>query len=136
MILLVSKNDYKNLDLKVRKLLENYIKFAVAEVPFYSKFKEKLKDINYKNFFKFPITYEQDLINNPFSFVAKNNQVVQRDTRGRATFTKTNTRSLWFLCSSELNKLLKEKGVEIENELEEDTGINNLKGVTIYGKFK
>ena len=59
-----------------------------------------------------------------------------RDTRGRTTFTKTNTRSLWFLRSSELNKLLKEKGVEIENELEEDTGINNLKGVTIYGKFK
>jgi hypothetical protein len=59
-----------------------------------------------------------------------------RDTRGRVTFTKTNTRNLWFLRSSELNKLLKEKGVEIENELGEDTGINNLKGVTIYGKFK
>ena len=59
-----------------------------------------------------------------------------RDTRSRATFTKTNTRSLWFLCSSELNKLLKEKGVKIEDGLEEDTEINNLKGVTIYGKFK
>lgn len=100
MILLVSKNDYKNLDLKVRKLLENYIKFAVAEVPFYSKFKEKLKDINYKNFFKFPITYEQDLINNPFSFVAKNNQVVQLASSG-GTYGK---RKLIFRTNNDIEK--------------------------------
>jgi len=59
-----------------------------------------------------------------------------RDVRSGVSFTKTNTRSLWFLCPSELNKLLKDKGIEIENKLGEDTGINNLKGVIIYGRFK
>ncbi|MGB9726707.1 MAG: hypothetical protein ACPLXB_01265 [Minisyncoccia bacterium] len=59
-----------------------------------------------------------------------------RDFRKKVNFTKVNTRYLWFLSRDELNKLLSEKGIEIENELREDTGINNLEGVTIYGKFK
>ena len=59
-----------------------------------------------------------------------------RDARDGVSFIKSNTRSLWFLSSDELNKLLKDKGIEIENELREDTGINNLQGVTIYGRFK
>jgi len=100
MIILASKNDYKNLDLKARKLVKNYIKFAVAEVPFYSKFEEKLKDINYKNFFKFPITSEQDLINNHFSFVAKNNQVVQLASSG-GTYGK---RKLIFRTNNDIEK--------------------------------
>jgi len=58
-----------------------------------------------------------------------------RDARDGVSFIKSNTRSLWFLSSDELNKLLKDKGIKVENELEEITGINNLKGVTIYGKF-
>ncbi len=48
------------------KPLIDYLKFAVNKVPFYSKFKNRLEDINYKNFFEFPITYDYDLINNPF----------------------------------------------------------------------
>jgi len=75
MILLVRKNDYRNLDLKIGKFLRNYMKFTVDEAPFYSKFKNRLRDINYKNFFEFPITYEHDLIDDPFSFVAKNSQL-------------------------------------------------------------
>jgi SAM-dependent methyltransferase len=59
-----------------------------------------------------------------------------RDVRDGISFTKTNTRDLWFVSRDELNKLLRDKGIEIENELREDTGINNLEGVTIYGKFK
>ncbi len=59
-----------------------------------------------------------------------------RDFRKKVNFTKVNTRYLWFLSRDELNKLLSERGIEIENELREDTGINNLEGVTIYGKFK
>lgn len=49
---------------------------------------------------------------------------------------KENCRSLWFMFPHELNWLLKQKGVQIENETEEITGINNLKGVTIYGSFQ
>lgn len=59
-----------------------------------------------------------------------------RDAREGISFTKINMRHLWFLFQDELNKLLRDKGIEIENELREDTGINNLEGVTIYGKFK
>ena len=59
-----------------------------------------------------------------------------REARGKIRFTKTNTRSLWFFPLEELNKLLRDKNIEVENEVREDTGINNLEGVTIYGKFK
>lgn len=58
-----------------------------------------------------------------------------RDTQSGFTVTKTNQRSLWFISRVALEKLLKDKGIKVENELEEITGINNLKGVTIYGKF-
>ncbi len=51
MILLVSKKDYKNLNPKQGKLIISYIKFAVEETLFYSKFKNKLENINYRNFF-------------------------------------------------------------------------------------
>ncbi len=59
-----------------------------------------------------------------------------RDVRGGISFTKTNTRYLWFISRDELSKLLEDEGIEVENELREDTGINNLEGVTIYGKFE
>jgi len=103
MILLFSKNDYKNIDLKVRKLLRNYIKFAVTEVPFYSKFKDKLKNIDYKNFFEFPITYENNLINDPFSFIAKNSQLVQLSSSG-GTYGK---RKLIFRTNNDIRKSVK-----------------------------
>jgi len=103
MILLVSKNDYKNLDLKIGKLLGNYIKFAVDTVPFYSKFKNKLRDIDYKNFFEFPITYEHDLINDPFSFVAKNSRLVQLASSG-GTYGK---RKLIFRTNNDIQKSVK-----------------------------
>lgn len=66
------------------------------------------------------------------SIIAKN----IKKYRGKIRFTKTNTRSLWFFPLEELNKLLRDKNIEVENEVREDTGINNLEGVTIYGKFK
>ncbi|PIR06755.1 hypothetical protein COV54_02125 [Candidatus Jorgensenbacteria bacterium CG11_big_fil_rev_8_21_14_0_20_38_23] len=111
MILLVRKNDYRNLDLKIGKFLRNYMKFTVDEAPFYSKFKNRLRDINYKNFFEFPITYEHDLIDDPFSFVAKNSQLAQLASSGgtygkRKLIFRTNddiqksveTATLMFLC--------------------------------------
>jgi len=49
---------------------------------------------------------------------------------------KINTRSLWFISRDELDKLLKDKDVQVENESREPTGINNLEGVTIYGRFQ
>ena len=49
---------------------------------------------------------------------------------------KINTRSLWFISRDELDKLLKDKDVQVENESKEPTGINNLEGVTIYGRFQ
>jgi len=59
-----------------------------------------------------------------------------KDVQRGVTVTKTNTRSLWFVSRDELDKLLRNKGVKIENELREATGINNLEGVTIYGGFQ
>ncbi|MGE4555046.1 MAG: class I SAM-dependent methyltransferase [Candidatus Paceibacterota bacterium] len=59
-----------------------------------------------------------------------------RDSRNGFTVTKINSRSLWFLSRRELSDLLVNRNIEIQNELTEDTGINNLEGVTIYGKFK
>jgi phenylacetate-CoA ligase len=100
MVLLFRQKDYKNLDLKIGKLLENYINFSVAEVPFYSKFKDKLKDISYKNFFEFPITHEYDLANNPFSFIATNSQLVQLSSSG-GTYKK---RKLIFRTNDDIQK--------------------------------
>jgi len=100
MILLASKKDYKNLNSKQGKFLMNYIKFITDEVPFYSKFKNKLRNIDYKNFFEFPITYEYDLINNPFSFVAKNSRLVQLASSG-GTYGK---RKLIFRTKDDLQK--------------------------------
>jgi len=103
MILLTSKEDYKNLNLKAGKLLTNYIEFAVGKVPFYSKFKDKLRNINYKNFFEFPISYEHDLINDPFSFAAKNSQLVQLASSG-GTYGK---RKLIFRTNNDIQKSVK-----------------------------
>jgi phenylacetate-CoA ligase len=100
MILLANKKDYKNLNPKQGKLLINYLKFAVEETPFYSKFKNKLKDIDYRNFFEFPITYEYDLISNPFSFVSKNSQLVQLASSG-GTYGK---RKLIFRTNDDIQK--------------------------------
>jgi len=58
-----------------------------------------------------------------------------RETQSGFTVTKTNQRSLWFISRDDLEKLLTDKGIKVENELEEITGVNNLKGVTIYGRF-
>ncbi|MGE4555049.1 MAG: phenylacetate--CoA ligase family protein [Candidatus Paceibacterota bacterium] len=103
MTLLTSKKDYQNLDLKIKKILTDYIKFAVNEVPFYSKFRNILRNVNYKNFFKFPITYDYDLINNPFSFVAKNSQLVQLASSG-GTYGK---RKLIFRTNNDIQKSVK-----------------------------
>ncbi|MGB9848072.1 MAG: phenylacetate--CoA ligase family protein [Minisyncoccia bacterium] len=100
MILLVSKKDYKNLNPKQGKLIISYIKFAVEETLFYSKFKNKLENINYRNFFEFPITYEYDLINNPFAFVGKNSQLVQLASSG-GTYGK---RKLIFRTNEDIQK--------------------------------
>lgn len=64
-----------------------------------------------------------------------NEVYIVRDVQSDFTVTKKNQRSLWFISRDALEKLLKDNGVEVEVELEEITGINNLKGVTIYGKL-
>ena len=100
MILLTSKKDYKNIKLKLGNNLVSYLKFAMHSVPFYFKFKNKLKNINYRNFFKFPITYDQDLLNNPFSLVAKNSQIVQLASSG-GTYGK---RKLIFRTNNDIKR--------------------------------
>jgi len=60
---------------------------------------------------------------------------IVRDAQSGFTVTKTNQRSLWFISRDDLEKLLRDKGIKVENEIEEVTGVNNLKGVTIYGRF-
>lgn len=103
MILLISKKDYKNLEPDKGKPLIDYLKFAVNKVPFYSKFKNRLEDINYKNFFEFPITYDYDLINNPFSFVSTKDRVVQLASSG-GTYGK---RKLIFRTNNDIQKSVK-----------------------------
>lgn len=103
MILLTSKQDYKNLNSKLGKVLINYLKLATDKVLFYSKFKSKLKNINYMNFFEFPITYEYDLINNPLSFVSKNSRIVQLASSG-GTYAK---RKLIFRTNNDIYKSVK-----------------------------
>lgn len=103
MILLTNKKDYKNIKLKLGNNLISYLKSAVHSVPFYFKFKNKLKNINYRNFFEFPITYEQDLLNNPLSFVAKNNPIVQFASSG-GTYGK---RKLIFRTNNDIQKSVK-----------------------------
>ncbi len=68
-------------------------------------------------------------------YIWKEDYIIKEAQTG-FTITKENTRSLWFISYDELNRLLSNKGVQIENELREPIGINNLEGVTIYGKFK
>ena len=58
-----------------------------------------------------------------------------REARSGFTVTKTNQRSLWFISQDDLEKLLTDKAIKVENKTEEITGVNNLKGVTIYGRF-
>ena len=103
MILLTSIKDYKNLKARSGKLLIDYLKFAIGKVPFYSKFKSKLKILSYKNFFEFPITYDYDLINDPFSFVSKNSRVVQLASSG-GTYGK---RKLIFRTNNDIQKSVK-----------------------------
>ncbi|MDD5638713.1 MAG: class I SAM-dependent methyltransferase [Candidatus Pacebacteria bacterium] len=62
--------------------------------------------------------------------------IIKNAQRDKVQIVKINTRSIWFISRDELDKLLKDKGVQIENESREPTGINNLEGVTIYGKFQ
>jgi len=76
MILLTSIKDYRNIKLIFKNSLIDYLKFATEKVPFYSKFRDNFKNINYKNFFEFPLTYDYDLMNNPYSFISKDSRVV------------------------------------------------------------
>lgn len=103
MILLTSKKSYKNLKPKLGQSLISYLKFATDHTPFYSKFKNKLKSINYQNFFEFPLTYEQDLLNDPFSFIAKGSQIVQLASSG-GTYGK---RKLIFRTNSDIQRSVK-----------------------------
>lgn len=100
MILLTSEKDYKNLNSEQGRFLMNYIKITIDKVPFYSKFKNKLRNINYKNFFEFPITHEYNLINDPFSFVVKNSRLVQLASSG-GTYGK---RKLIFRTNDDIQK--------------------------------
>lgn len=59
-----------------------------------------------------------------------------KEVKSDLVIKKTNYRSLWFISSDELERLLRQKGIKIESESKEITGINNLKGVTIYGSFQ
>lgn len=61
---------------------------------------------------------------------------IVRDAQRGFSVNKPNRRSLWFISRDELEKLLKDKGIQIENGSREPTGINNLEGVTIYGRFQ
>lgn len=103
MILLNSKKSYKNLKLKLGQSLISYLKFAIDHTPFYSKFRNKLKSINYQNFFEFPLTHEQDLLNDPFSFIAKGSQIVQLASSG-GTYGK---RKLILRTNSDIQKSVK-----------------------------
>lgn len=103
MILLNGKKSYKNLKPKLRQSLISYLKFAIDYTPFYSKFRNKLKNINYQNFFEFPLTYEEDLLNDPFSFIARGSQIVQLASSG-GTYGK---RKLILRTNSDIQKSVK-----------------------------
>ena len=62
--------------------------------------------------------------------------IIKNAQKEEIPIIKINTRSLWFISRDELDKLLKDKDVQVENESREPTGINNLEGVTIYGRFQ
>jgi len=59
-----------------------------------------------------------------------------KEVKSDLMIKKANYRSLWFISFDELERLLRQKEIKIEGESEEVTGINNLKGVTIYGSFQ
>jgi len=60
---------------------------------------------------------------------------IVRDAQSGFTVTRESRRSLWFISRHELEKLLQDNGIGVEVELEESVGIDNLSGVTIYGKL-
>lgn len=103
MVILTTIKDYKNLKSTIKKLLLDYLEFAINKVPFYAKFENKIKDISYKNFFEFPICYDYDLISDPPSFVPKNSRIVQLASSG-GTYGK---RKLIFRTNNDIEKSVK-----------------------------
>ena len=78
MLILKSEEDYNNIPKATKDKLYKYLEFAVANAPFYSKLRDNLgKSFNIKLFFKLPLTYDYDLINDSFTFLGKNSNVVQ-----------------------------------------------------------
>jgi len=49
---------------------------------------------------------------------------------------KTNKRNLYFLQEKELENILELMGIEVEKTTSEEVGIDGLKGVNIYGRFR
>ena len=83
MLILKSEEDYNNIPKATEDKLYEYLQFATANVPFYSKLRDELHEsFNIKSFFKFPLTYDYDLINDPISFLGKKNSVVQLSSSG------------------------------------------------------
>jgi len=105
MILLNNLQDYKNLKSSFEKVLVNYLQFAIKNVPFYSKIlKQKYAEkISAENFFQFPITYDYDLLENPFSFVPKDTKIVQLSSSG-GTYDK---RKIIFRTNSDIRRSVK-----------------------------
>ena len=105
MILLNNLEDYKNLKLSLKKVLINYLRFTIKNVPFYSKIlKQKdIEKVSAKDFFHFPITYDHNLLENPFSFVSRNAKIVQLSSSG-GTYDK---RKIIFRTNSDIRRSIK-----------------------------
>lgn len=83
MLILKSEEDYNNIPKVTEDKLYQYLEFVVANAPFYSKLRNSLgKSFNVKLFFKLPLTYDYDLINDPFAFLNKKSSVVQLSSSG------------------------------------------------------
>jgi len=101
MLILRNEEDYNNLPQKTKDELYGYLEFAVSNVPFYSKFKHNLgKSVNTKLFFNFPLTYDYDLINEPFAFLGKKSSIVQLSSSG-GTYGK---RKIIFRTNNDIKK--------------------------------
>ena len=105
MILLSNLQDYKNLEPSFKNVLMDYLQFVIKNVPFYSKtLKQKdIEQISTEEFFHLPITYDQDLLENPLSFIPRNTKIVQLSSSG-GTYDK---RKIIFRTNGDIRRSIK-----------------------------
>ena len=125
MLILTSKKDYKNLDLKLKEEINNYLAFIIEKCPFYRKEFKNIKP-TIDTFYELPLTYDYELMEDPKSFIGLEDRIIQLCSTG-GTYGK---RKIIFRTNEDI-----EKSIEIATKMFKACDIKSADRIAILQPF-